>query len=244
MAHLRRIQDEARADAVGTGRSRDPATVRNSRMRWMAAAAAIACLAVGVWVGRDVLPIAGRPAAQSSSPAATLNAAQMVEAAYIADPRFRQQRAALVASLQSRLEKLPPESREKVVQSLATIHKSMQDLQSALVHRAAVHQVSGTAYAPGAVAALVQPSGPKPGYLIVQGLPASPKGKVYQLWLIRGTTPYSAAVFSYSGGSPKVVKLTRASSGYSVTAATVEPGPDGSPGGPTGRQVLVGKLRA
>jgi anti-sigma factor RsiW len=120
----------------------------------------------------------------------------------------------------------------------------LQDFQSALVHRAAVHPVSGTAYAPGALAALVQPSGVSPAYLIVQGLPANPKGTIYQMWLLRGSTPYSAGVFHYSGSGPEVVRLVLPSTGYTATAATVEPGPNGSSQGPTGHQVLIGKLHA
>jgi hypothetical protein len=42
------------------------------------------------------------------------------------------QREALVKSLETQLDSLPPDSRAKVVASLATIHKSMKDLEAAL----------------------------------------------------------------------------------------------------------------
>ena len=55
-----------------------------------------------------------------------------MQAAYLSDPKFRATRDELVKSLAARLSALPPESRAKVVDSLATIHKSMQDLEAAL----------------------------------------------------------------------------------------------------------------
>jgi len=55
-----------------------------------------------------------------------------MQAAYLSDPEFRQQRAALAKSLEAKLASLPPDSQAKVISSLATIHKSMQDLEAAL----------------------------------------------------------------------------------------------------------------
>ncbi len=124
LAETRREPSAPRRDAADS--------VRYVRRHWMAIAAAVACLAVGVWLGRNVLPVAGHVTTNPTHPSTALDVSQMVQAAYIADPRFREQRAELVKSLQSRLAALPPESREKVIQSLATIHRSMQDLQSAL----------------------------------------------------------------------------------------------------------------
>ena len=51
---------------------------------------------------------------------------------------------------------------------------------------------TGTPAAPRAKAAMVQPANGQAAYLIVQGLPAPPQNKLYQLWLLRGTTPRSA----------------------------------------------------
>lgn len=116
-----------------------PVTRRPARLRWLAAAAMIGTLAIGVWIGRSTLPGAGpaQPPLASDkpiparSPQAT-NAAALLQAAYLSDPKFRDTREALVKSLAARLAALPPESRAKVVDSLATIHKSMQDLEAAL----------------------------------------------------------------------------------------------------------------
>jgi hypothetical protein len=112
------------ADAGGGGRKR---FVRVPLQRWMAVAATIAALAVGVWIGRNELPTKA-----PSTPLATRSATQILQAAYMSDPKYRQDRAALVKSLEAKLNSLPPDSRAKVMSSLATIHKSIHDLEDAL----------------------------------------------------------------------------------------------------------------
>jgi hypothetical protein len=115
------------------------ATRRLAQRRLLAVAAMIGTLAVGVWIGRSIMPGVGPtqpPLAvdkpNTAQPSATSNVAALVQAAYLSDPKFRETRDALVKSLAARLATLPPESRAKVVDSLATIHKSMQDLEAAL----------------------------------------------------------------------------------------------------------------
>ena len=112
----------------------------HARLRWLAAAAVIAALAIGIWIGRSFLPT-GAPAqggqmiAQNNPPnntTAVPPAVTALQAAYFADPKFRDQRAALEQSLEARLATLPPESRAKVLASLETIRKSKQDLEEAL----------------------------------------------------------------------------------------------------------------
>ena len=110
-----------------------------SRLRWMATAAVVAALAVGMWVGRSVLPTT-RPITSpgaGTTVTATLpkinnDGAAALQAAYIVDPKYREQREALAKSLEAKLASLPPDSRAKVISSLATIHKSMQDLEAEL----------------------------------------------------------------------------------------------------------------
>jgi hypothetical protein len=116
-----------------------PVIRRPAQARWLAAAAMIGTLAIGVWIGRSILPSAAptHPSVAVNKPATVQqptgkDAAALVQAAYLSDPKFRETRAALVKSLAARLAGLPPESRAKVVDSLATIHKSMQDLEAAL----------------------------------------------------------------------------------------------------------------
>ena len=114
---------------------------RPSTLRWLAAAATIVALAVGIWIGRVGLPGAGPNAITARDGTEQVNhatnplttgGAQALQAAYMSDPKYREERAALVKSLEAKLASLPPDSREKVLSSLATIHKSMQDLEAAL----------------------------------------------------------------------------------------------------------------
>ena len=119
------------------GRWRNTSARNFSRLRWLAAAAVIAALAVGVWIGRSVLPggsvtnpTRGSPTTARQIP--EIGGAAALQAAYMSDPKYRQQRAALVKSLEQQLASLPADARAKVVSSLATIHKSMQDLEAAL----------------------------------------------------------------------------------------------------------------
>jgi len=107
---------------------------RLAQLRWLAAAAMVAAVAVGIWVGRELLPLPGKIG--SGAPVATVNgpagAPSALGVAYVADPRYQHQRAALIANLQARLATLPPQSRTKVLASLAAIDKAKSDLESAL----------------------------------------------------------------------------------------------------------------
>jgi hypothetical protein len=113
-----------------------PARGRGTRLRWLAAAAMVACVAVGVWIGRSLVP--GVPGG-ATGPASADNrlvvpdlSRTAFDVAYVSDPRYAQERAALVRSLQARLAALPPPTRAKVTASLATIEKAKADLQQAL----------------------------------------------------------------------------------------------------------------
>ena len=102
--------------------------------RWLAAAALVASVAVGVWIGRSLLP-AARPGAQfpiSASRANFADAPTALDVAYVSDPRYQRDRAALMRSLQARLATLPPAARAKVMASLAAIRRAKEDLESAL----------------------------------------------------------------------------------------------------------------
>jgi hypothetical protein len=123
--------DAARASRPAP--QRNASAARLSQMRWLAAAAMVAAVAVGIWVGRDLLPLPGKQgAALTAVTQPTVAAPAPVNVAYVADPRYQRQRAALLATLQARLATLPPESRTKVLASLAAIDKAKQDLESAL----------------------------------------------------------------------------------------------------------------
>ena len=72
-------------------------------------------------------------------------------------------------------------------------------------------------------------------------LPAPRPGTVYQLWLIKGSSATSAAVFIPDADGGKVLVLTRSLAGFSQIAVTPEPGPHGSPV-PTVQPQLTGSL--
>jgi len=116
---------------------------RRARLTWLAAAAMLASVAAGVWIGRSVLPgvgvLPGAGARGEGAPAtnpppgfAAATDATAFDAAYVNDPRYQRQRAALLRSLPARLAALPPAARAKVLASLAAIRKAKEDLESAL----------------------------------------------------------------------------------------------------------------
>src|SRR6266513_910522 len=104
--------------------------------RWLAAAAVVASVAVGVWIGGSLLPAArsgsGVESALSASRATAAGAPTALDVAYVPDPRYEHDRAALMRSVQARLAALPPPARVKVMASLAAIHRAKEDLESAL----------------------------------------------------------------------------------------------------------------
>ena len=101
-----------------------------SRLQWFAAAAVIAALAVGIWIGRAVLP---GSTGQSTQPiAGNVNNQDVIAAAYVRDPRYLKHRAELMRAVDEKMKTLPPETQKKVSDSLATIRKSITDIQDAL----------------------------------------------------------------------------------------------------------------
>jgi hypothetical protein len=126
-------------------------TARNpANMRWLAAAAMIATLAVGMWIGRTLLPATSTVVATNTGPgttgpgtaAGTTRAPQSIsevlegggafQAAYFADPKLVRTRAELLKSAEAKFKSLPPDTQQKVIASLQTIHQSMKDLEAAL----------------------------------------------------------------------------------------------------------------
>jgi hypothetical protein len=103
--------------------------------RWLAAAAMVASVAVGVWIGRSLLPGGPAPAREPLArvvPAAVTGPATSFDAAYVSDPRYQRDRTALLQTLQARLAALPAPARAKVTASLAAISQAKQDLEGAL----------------------------------------------------------------------------------------------------------------
>jgi hypothetical protein len=100
--------------------------------------------------------------------------------------------------------------------------------------------LAGTNAAPGASGEVVQPPGGGPPLLTVQGLPALPADREYQVWVISGGQPTGAGLLRPDADGPPVVPLERDLAGAQTVALTIEP-LGGSPG-PTGPIVLAGNL--
>lgn len=74
------------------------------------------------------------------------------------------------------------------------------------------------------------------------GLPALPRGKVYELWLIGAANRVDAAgVFIPDGNGHEIVVVSRPLAGYQTMAVTVEQGPDGV-AAPTQQPQLSGSV--
>jgi anti-sigma-K factor RskA len=113
-------------------------------------------------------------------------------------------------------------------------------ISQAILNGGHVSTISGTADAPGATAAVVQPAHSGPGYLIVRGLPDLASNRVYEVWLVKpSTSPVPAGVFSSAGTGVQIWQLSKSARGFPLTAVTEEPGPDGSLA-PHGPKVLAG----
>lgn len=138
-----------RSDAA-SGDSRQSTAWRPAARRsavWFAGiAAAIAAVVVGILLDRLLLhtgqpgiqrQLAARHSSGGTIPrepgeATAHSAGAEVPATFVTDPHYLAERAALLASLDERLKSLPPQTRKQVLASLATIHRSMQQIQQAL----------------------------------------------------------------------------------------------------------------
>jgi hypothetical protein len=110
---------------------------RGARMRWLAAAAMVACVATGVWIGRSLLPGGGGigtapSTAENRMAVPSPSGLTAPHGVYVSDPRYQHERAELVRTLEARLAALPPPAQAKVRASLATIEKAKADLEQAL----------------------------------------------------------------------------------------------------------------
>jgi hypothetical protein len=100
-----------------------------TRLRWLAAAAMVGCVAVGVWIGHSASlgGAAAPPLAGAGHPGAGA-----LQTAWVADPRYQRQHAELMRSLGDQVAALPPASRAKVMASLTTIREAKHNLEEAL----------------------------------------------------------------------------------------------------------------
>jgi len=114
-----------RQTSAGDGRPR----FQTSRFRVLALAATISALAIGIWLGRNMLPGASAPVT-APNPSSAMQGT--LPAAYVTNPTYVKERATLLASFEQQVKALPPDSRDKVLAGLANIRQSMEDIQEAL----------------------------------------------------------------------------------------------------------------
>jgi hypothetical protein len=117
------------AAAPGTAGGRRAVFTR--RRPWLAAAAMVGCVAIGVWIGRAGLP-GSAPVTAHRGAAPAPESGAVLDAAYVSDPRYQREHAALMKSLQAQLATLPAPTRAKVMESLATIGHARRELEEAL----------------------------------------------------------------------------------------------------------------
>jgi hypothetical protein len=99
------------------------------RPRWMAAAgvaAAAALVAVGVWIGQNMSSHSGSLVAGSHG-----TPVEIIPAA-LRDAEYRKQRDELLVEVKQKLAGMPPTERDKVAASLATLQRSIQEIEAAL----------------------------------------------------------------------------------------------------------------
>lgn len=105
---------------------------RNRSRTWWpapAVAAAMALVALGVVIGRQMTPDLTVTASTQGVPASD---AAAMPAAYKRDARYREVRESLMIDVQKRLETMPVAEREKVAASLATLRRSIGEIEAAL----------------------------------------------------------------------------------------------------------------
>jgi N-acyl-D-aspartate/D-glutamate deacylase len=101
------------------------------RVGWMPAlglAASVALVALGVVIG---IQVGQRNETVAGATAPTAGETGMVKAS-LRDAEYRKQRDQLLVEVQARLETMSPAEREKVGASLATLKRSIQEIEAAL----------------------------------------------------------------------------------------------------------------
>ena len=92
-----------------------------------AMAAAIALVTVGVFIGKSITPPAGPTIATNPT-----RSPEVLPTSFERDANYRKQRDALMVEAQNRLATMPTAEREKVAASLATLRRSITEIEAAL----------------------------------------------------------------------------------------------------------------
>ncbi|MEO8061846.1 MAG: hypothetical protein ABI821_03765 [Pseudomonadota bacterium] len=106
-----------------------PVVSPQRRQRWLPAAglaAAVALVAIGVLIGRSVSPVRIIETAGTQQPTAN------VISAALRGTHYREQRDVLLVEVQHKLTDMPAAERVKVAASLATLRRSIGEIEAAL----------------------------------------------------------------------------------------------------------------
>jgi hypothetical protein len=118
------------AQAIENDRAQNaPQAPQRRRAWWLPAAgmaAAVALVAVGVIIGQSFGPVV-----VVADGSARSGDAEMIPAA-LRDADYRRQRDALLVEVDNRLQAMPEAEREKVATSLATLRRSITEIEAAL----------------------------------------------------------------------------------------------------------------
>jgi hypothetical protein len=90
-------------------------------------AAAVALVALGIWIGARVVPPGGGPTVANER-----QGTDVLPVALQRDAEYRKTRAQLVSEVEARLATMPQAEREKVGASLATLRRSISEIEAAL----------------------------------------------------------------------------------------------------------------
>jgi hypothetical protein len=120
------------AQAIEAARAEAAAPVSDrARSRWLPAAgmaAAVALVTLGVFIGRVIAP----PSGQTFAGTAGTHGEAVLMPAALRDANYRKQRDALLLEVNDQLQTMPAAEREKVAASLATLRRSIGEIEAAL----------------------------------------------------------------------------------------------------------------
>jgi hypothetical protein len=108
-----------------------PRFTERARSRWLPAvgmAAAVALVTVGVFIGRAITPPTPATVASTTTP----QGEAVLMPAALRDANYRKQRDALLLEVDTRLKSMPAPERDKVAASLATLRRSIGEIEAAL----------------------------------------------------------------------------------------------------------------
>ena len=117
------------AAAIEAEKSSTVVSAVTARRRWMPAAgmaAAVALVAIGVLIGRGFGPVKVIDTANQQRPTTD------VMPAVLRDANYRKQRDLLLVEVEHKLQDMPAVERTKVAASLATLRRSIGEIEAAL----------------------------------------------------------------------------------------------------------------